>query len=83
MTPVSAPAAPGQLGVAVQPQATLTYLGALDGWLTARRGELAALDAEILANPAHAGLTADMALSLALWQAAKNRYDLQIGRAHV
>lgn len=76
MTPVSAPAAPGQLGVAVQPQATLAYLGALDGWLGARRGELAALDAEILANPAHAGLTADMALSLALWQAAKNRYDL-------
>ncbi len=76
MSPVSAPVAPGKLGVAVQPPAMLSYLGALDAWLAGRRSELSGLDAEILANPAHSALTGDMALSLALWQAVKNRYDL-------
>lgn len=76
MSPVSAPVAPGKLGVAVQPPAMLSYLGALDAWIAGRRSELSGLDAEILANPAHSALTSDMALSLALWQAVKNRYDL-------
>lgn len=76
MSPVSAPVAPGKLGVAVQPPAMLSYLGALDAWIAGRRSELSGLDAEILANPAHSALTGDMALSLALWQAVKNRYDL-------
>lgn len=76
MSPVTAPQAPGKLGVAVQPQAMLAYLGALDAWIAGRRSELSALDAEILANPAQAALTSDMALSLALWQAVKSRYDL-------
>lgn len=76
MSPVTAPQAPGKLGVAVQPQAMLAYLGALDAWIAGRRSELGALDAEILANPGYAPLTSDMALSMALWQAVKNRYDL-------
>ncbi|QLQ15889.1 MAG: hypothetical protein HZY73_09790 [Micropruina sp.] len=54
----------------------LAYLGALDAWIAGRRSELGALDAEILANPGYAPLTSDMALSMALWQAVKNRYDL-------
>lgn len=75
MSAVTAPSAPGAMGVAVHPQAMLGYLGALDAWVSGRRAELAALDAEILANPQQGALTPDMALSLALWQAVKIRYD--------
>ncbi len=75
MSAVSAPAAPGRLGEPVQPQAMAGYLGELDAWTAARRSELAALDAEIMARTLTA-LTPDMQLSLALWQAVKGRYDL-------
>lgn len=75
MSPVSAPTAPGKLNEPVQPQAMVGYLAELDAWVAARRAELAALDAEILGRRLTA-LTADMQLSLALWQAVKSRYDL-------
>jgi hypothetical protein len=54
----------------------LTYLGALDSWLAQRRAELDALDAQILSTGRQAELTADMALAMALWQAAKIRQNL-------
>lgn len=75
MSAVSAPAAPGRLNEPVQPQQMVGYLSELDAWTAARRSELAALDAEILGRKLSA-LTPDMQLSLALWQAVKNRYDL-------
>ena len=72
----TAPAAPGQLGVAARPTEVLEYLGELDRWLTERRAELDSLDAQILATGRQAELTSDMALAMALWQAAKTRQGL-------
>lgn len=70
------PAAPGQLGVAPRPADFLDYLGRLDRWLTERRAELDALDEQIISSNRHAELTSDMALAMALWQAAKTRQNL-------
>lgn len=72
----SAPAAPGQLGVAARPQDLLAYLGRLDRWLAERRAELDSLDEQIINSGRQAELTSDMALALALWQAAKTRQNL-------
>ncbi len=75
MTTVS-PAAPGQLGVAARPADLLAYLGRLDAWLGGRRAELDALDEQIVSSGRQTELTQDMALALALWQAAKTRQNL-------
>ncbi len=72
----TAPNAPGKIGTPVDVQAAMTYLGLLGGWITGRRAELDALDATILDSPDRAQLTNDMMLSLSVWQAIKNRYDL-------
>jgi len=72
----TAPAAPGKLGTPVEVQDAMTYLGLLGAWIQQRRTELDALDATILATPDRAQLTNDMMLSLSVWQAIKNRYDL-------
>jgi hypothetical protein len=72
----TAPTAPGKIGTPVDVQAAMTYLGLLGAWITQRRTELDELDATILASPDRAQLTNDMMLSLSVWQAIKNRYDL-------
>ena len=72
----TAPTAPGQLGVAATPQDLMAYLGQLDAWLGERRRELDSLDAQIIEAGRQAELTSDMALALALWQAAKTRQNL-------
>lgn len=72
----SAPAAPGALGVAATPQKLLAYLGDLDRWLSERRSELDVLDEAIISSGRQTELTSDMALALALWQAAKTRQNL-------
>ena len=72
----TAPPAPGKMGTPVEVQAAMTYLGLLGVWITQRRAELDELDATILASPDRAQLTNDMMLSLSVWQAIKNRYDL-------
>jgi len=72
----TAPTAPGKLGTPVEVQEAMTYLGLLGAWIQQRRTELDALDATILATPDRAQLTNDMMLSLSVWQAIKNRYDL-------
>lgn len=72
----SAPAAPGRMGIPVEVQEAMTYLGRLGAWITQRRLELDELDAMILASPDRAALTNDMMLSLSVWQAIKTRYDL-------
>lgn len=71
----TAPAAPGKLGTPVEIQDAMTYLGLLGGWIQQRRAELDELDATILTSP-NRSLTSDMMLSLSVWQAIKNRYDL-------
>ncbi|MDO5286774.1 MAG: hypothetical protein Q4G45_08160 [Actinomycetia bacterium] len=72
----TAPAAPGRLGEPVEPQAAMAYLGQLGAWVTERRAELDELDSLILASADSATLTNDMVLSMSVWQAIKNRYDL-------
>ena len=72
----SAPNAPGQLGEAGTTQQLLDYLGRLDIWLAERRSELDSLDDQIIKAGRQAELTSDMALALALWQAAKTRQGL-------
>lgn len=71
----TAPAAPGRLGTPVEIQDAMTYLGLLGSWIPQRRAELDELDATILTSPDRS-LTSDMMLSLSVWQAIKNRYDL-------
>lgn len=72
----TSPTAPGQLGVAPRSSDLLEYLGRLDAWLGERRAELDALDEQIVSSGRQAELTGDMALALALWQAAKTRQNL-------
>ncbi len=72
----TAPKAPGRIGAPVEVQDAMTYLGLLGAWITQRRTELDELDSTILASPDRAQLTNDMMLSLSVWQAIKNRYDL-------
>lgn len=73
-----APAAPGQLGEALDPQRLLTYLTDLGAWLTARRGELDELDAGVQSSGHASELTGDVRLGLMLWQAIKTRYDAML-----
>ncbi|HSN11965.1 MAG TPA: hypothetical protein VLS51_07650, partial [Propionibacteriaceae bacterium] len=74
----NAPVAPGRMGVPVEVQEAMTYLGRLGAWITQRRLELDELDATILASPDRAALTNDLMLSLSVWQAIKTRYDLLV-----
>jgi hypothetical protein len=72
---VLAPAAPGRLGQAIDLAAAAAYLEALGGWRDARKAELDELDAAALSSREGPGLTGDIALSLALWKAASDRYE--------
>lgn len=78
MSAVTAPAAPGKLGEAIDPQSILRYLQGLGQWVTERRSELDALDAAVQADPKAAAMTGDIMLSLALWQAVKQRNELLV-----
>lgn len=72
----AAPDAPGQLGVALEPGAIATYLTDLDGWIRGRKHELDELDAAALAANRGGAVAGDMMLSLALWKAVSERYQL-------
>ncbi len=74
----TAPPAPGRLGVSLEPVAAQTYLDALGRWRDDRRRELEQLDKAALASPDAASLTGDIMLSMALWKAASDRYDLLV-----
>ncbi|WP_375432456.1 hypothetical protein [uncultured Friedmanniella sp.] len=77
---MTAPAAPGRLGVPLEPTATSRYLTDLEHWVTLRRTELDTLDAAALGAPAAtaASATADLTLSMALWKAVSDRYALLV-----
>ncbi|MGY4720323.1 hypothetical protein [Naumannella huperziae] len=79
-TLTAAPIPPGRLGVPVEPAAMQRYLAALLTWSDDRRAELTALDEAVLAQPEpqRRALTRDVMLSLALWQAVRDRLDLLI-----
>jgi hypothetical protein len=76
------PQPPGRIGVAITPDETLHYLEALGAWRDQRRGELDLLDQAALDMPGGAdsatGVTGDVMLSMALWKAVADRYDLLI-----
>jgi hypothetical protein len=74
------PEPPGRIGVAITAQDALSYLEALGAWREQRRGELDLLDQAALNAPGGAesatGVTGDVMLSMALWKAVADRYDL-------
>ena len=73
---VSAPAAPGRLGMPLETKAAMVYLDALGHWRDERKRELDELDQAALGARDGTQLTGDIALSMALWQAVSNRYEL-------
>ena len=72
----SAPAAPGSIGVAIETQAAAVYLDQLGQWRETRRRELDDLDRSALAATNGAAATSDILLSMALWKAVSDRYEL-------
>jgi len=76
------PAPPGRIGAAISSGEALGYLEALGTWRDLRRSELDRLDEAALAATdgdtvtGTTGLTGDVLLSMALWKAVADRYDL-------
>lgn len=70
-----APVAPGQLGVAASVDELRGYLDRLGRWRTRRRAELDRLDEASLRATDPGSYTADITLSMALWQSCSDRYD--------
>lgn len=75
-TTLTAPAAPGSMGHAAEPAPLGAYLTALEAWIRGRRTELDALDGAALAAGRGAEVGSDMALSLTLWKAVSDRYQV-------
>ena len=72
----TAPVAPGGMGSALELQAAQVYLDELGQWRDARRRELDELDRAALQSPTGSSVTGDLLLSMALWKAVSDRYDL-------
>ncbi len=72
----AAPAAPGRLGSAVTPGQAFAYLRDLGVWRDRRRVELTSLDSVALASSEPDSFAQDMLVSMALWKAISDRYDL-------
>jgi hypothetical protein len=79
------PEPPGRIGAAITPGDALHYLEALGAWRDQRKRELDLLDEAALNQPdgdpatgtaGSTGLTGDVMLSMALWKAVADRYDL-------
>lgn len=72
---VVAPSAPGRLGEPIQVLAAQSYLAGLGEWRTARKAELDRLDRAAL-EAGNSSATGDIMLSMALWKAIADRYEL-------
>ncbi len=72
----AAPEAPGRLGSTLSPQEAFAYLRDLGVWRDRRRTELDSLDAVALACSERDSFSRDMLVSMALWKAISDRYDL-------
>ena len=72
----TAPTAPGRLGAPLDPLAAAGYLDALGRWRDERKRELDQLDQAALAARDGAQLIGDITLSMALWKAVSDRYEL-------
>ncbi len=73
--PVTAPAAPGRMGVEIQPAQALAYLTQLGQWRDGRHAELDQLDKAALQSPNGTAATSDITLSMAVWKAVTDRYE--------
>lgn len=73
---VSAPAPPGKIGAGVPAQELLRFLDALGAWRDRRKAELDELDKAALHSPDADALSADVVLSMAVWKAVADRYEL-------
>lgn len=71
-----APEPPGRLGGTVTPQEAFAYLRDLGMWRDSRRSELDTLDSAALASTERDSFSQDMLVSMALWKAISDRYDL-------
>ncbi|MDQ6715911.1 MAG: hypothetical protein M3Z83_07370 [Actinomycetota bacterium] len=72
----AAPEAPGRLGSTVGPADAFAYLRDLGVWRDRRRAELDSLDSVALASSDRDSFSRDMLVSMALWKAISDRYDL-------
>ncbi len=72
----AAPDAPGRLGSTVSPQEAFVFLRDLGTWRDKRKDELDALDSAALASSDRDSFSRDMLVSMALWKAISDRYDL-------
>ncbi len=77
-TVATAPAAPGRLGHAMSSRDAVRYLEELGSWRDRRKTELDQLDEAALQATDQSSYTADMLLSMALWKAVADRYDLLV-----
>lgn len=73
---LSAPVAPGRMGAALDIQAAQVYLDELGRWRDGRRHELDELDKAALQAATGSAATGDILLSMALWKAVSDRYEL-------
>ena len=72
------PTTPGRLGQAIAPLDAVRYLEALGAWRDQRKTELDQLDEAALQATDSSAYTGDMLLSMALWKAVADRYDLLV-----
>lgn len=73
---VTAPVAPGRMGQALDAKAAQVYVDELGRWRDGRRGELDELDKAALQAATGSSATGDILLSMALWKAVSDRYEL-------
>jgi hypothetical protein len=73
---LTAPVAPGQMGSTLDARAAEVYVGELRRWRDARRRELDELDKAALQAATGSAATGDILLSMALWKAVSDRYEL-------
>ena len=73
---VTAPVAPGRMGSALEIQAAHVYLDELGEWRDTRRRELDELDKAAMQSSTGSAVTGDLLLSMALWKAVSDRYEL-------
>ena len=71
-----APDAPGRLGSPVDVHEAFAYLRDLGVWRDRRKQELDGLDSAALASSERDSFSRDMLVSMALWKAISDRYDL-------
>lgn len=72
----TAPPPPGKIGSSIPAKQLLTFLDALGTWRDRRSAELDELDQAALNSPEADALSADVVLSMAVWKAVSDRYEL-------